>query len=119
MEGETPGNGWTKYQLMVLTELKRLDQNQAALSHEITQLKILVNQLQYELRAQSSQMQQLIEQLKKSEDILQTKVTEIDNVTSDLLYDSKLLKWKIGAFGSAVSVVFGVAVQLAIKFFLH
>lgn len=113
------GNGWTKYQQLVLNELQRHETKQDAFQHELINLRVSQTKLEVELKNISEQLRTLLEELTSLEDSLTTKVSSLNKEREELSSDIKIIKWKIGAFATAVSAVVTLAAQFFIKFMLH
>lgn len=113
------GNGWTKYQQLVLNELQRHESKQDAFQHELINLRMSQTKLEVELKNISEQLKTLLTEVSSLENSLTTKISTLNKEREELSSDLRLIKWKIGAFATTVSTAITLGAQFFIKFLLH
>lgn len=114
-----PGNGWTKYQQLVLNELQRHESKQDAFQHELINLRMSQTKLEVELKNISDKLEKLLDEVSSLEESLSGKVAALNKEREELSSDIKLIKWKIGAFATTISTIITLAAQFFIKYVLH
>lgn len=113
------GNGWTKYQQLVLNELERHENKQEAFQEELISLRVAQTKLEVELKNTSELLRKLTTETTDAEETLTNKVSVLNKEREDLSADIKLVKWKIGAIASIFSTAITLSIQFLIKLFLH
>lgn len=113
------GNGWTRYQQLVLNELERHEAKLDALEKEITNLKLSNARLEMELRQISETLKNLTAKIEGIDGNFQTKTGALNTEREKMASDLNILKWKLGAFATAAATVISVVLQTVVKFFLH
>lgn len=113
------GNGWTKYQQLVLNELQRHEEKLDGLEKEIISLKMSYTRLETELKNSNELLSRLLMELRSVDGDLKTRTASLNTEREKMANELSGLKWKLGALAGIAATIFSAVVQTAIKFFLH
>lgn len=113
------GNGWTRYQQLVLNELQRHENKLDSVQKDAVATQISITKLETELKNISEHLKTLIIETTALESSLNSKITILNKEREELSSDMKMVKWKIGAWATGLSTVLTVGAQLVIKFLLQ
>lgn len=113
------GNGWTRYQQLVLNELQRHENKLDSVQKDAVTTQISITKLETELKNISEHLKTLIIETTALESSLNSKITILNKEREELSSDMKMVKWKIGAWATGLSTVLTVGAQLVIKFLLQ
>lgn len=124
----TRGNGWTKYQQLVLSELKRHEMNQLSLQNELRSLQIAHAKYEVEMtrgieetKKLSSKVDSLSDdiavRIEKMTSTLESKMEHLDDAREATTLDLSKVKWKIGTFATALGMIGTAIVEGIVKLF--
>lgn len=116
---QIPGNGWTRYQQLVLNELQRHEDKLNTLEREIINLRMANTRLEMEIKGNTDTLSKVLAELNKIESKFTSKVEALDDEREKLSTDLGSLKWKFAAASTVVATIFTAVIQGVIKFFLH
>jgi len=113
------GNGWTRYQQLVLNELERHEQKLDILEKEIVSLRLANARLEMEIKGNTDALNKLLIKIEALEASLTSKTNTLNNEREKMSGDLSLLKWKVGAAATVGATIFSGLLQGVIKYFLH
>jgi predicted nucleic acid-binding Zn-ribbon protein len=93
---------------MVLSELERHEEKQDHLQKDLVELRLLVAKIATELNQNTTSIQDLVKQIRSSE-----------QSSAGIQTDITLLKYKIGVVASAISTGLTLLVQVGMKYLEH
>lgn len=113
------GNGWTRYQQLVLNELERHEEKLNILEKEIVSLRLAHARLEMEIKANTDSLSKVLAELKTIDSNLTTKISSLNSEREKMNGDLSLLKWKVAGVATFVSMVLTAVFQGVVKFFLQ
>lgn len=113
------GNGWTRYQQLVLNELERHEEKLNILEREIVSLRLAHARLEMEIKANTLELSKVLAELKSIDSNLTTKISTLNSEREKMNSDLSALKWKVAGVATFISMVLTAILQGAVKFFLH
>lgn len=113
------GNGWTRYQQLVLNELERHEEKLDILEKEIISLRLANARIEMEIKINTDALNKLLAKIETLETSLITKTNTLNQEREKMSSDLSLLKWKVGAAATLAATVFSGILQGVIKYFLH
>ena len=118
-EEQIQGNGWTKYQQLVLNELQRHEDKLNILEKELINLRVANSRLELEIKINTDTLAKVLTELKTIEGKFSDKVGVLDKEREKLTTEVNSVKWKLAAGVTVLATVFSAIVQAVVKFFLH
>lgn len=113
------GNGWTRYQQLVLNELERHEQKLNILEKELVSMRLAQARLEMELKMSNDTLSKVLVQLDSIEENLTSKISNLNTEREKMNGEVSSLKWKLAGIATFVSMVLTAVLQGAVKFFLH
>jgi chromosome segregation ATPase len=113
------GNGWIRYQQLVLSELERHEAKLNILETEIIAIRLTHVRLETELKNNTETLNKVLIELKTLEQSMSAKVSTLNTEREKMSSDLTLLKWKVAGAATFIATVFTVILQTVAKFFLQ
>lgn len=118
-EDPIAGNGWTRYQQLVLNELQRHEDKLNILEKEIINIRVANTRLEMEIKSNTDTLDKVLTELKSIESKFTEKLSALDKEREKLNNEMVTVKWKLTAATTVMATIFSGVLQGLIKFFLH
>jgi chromosome segregation ATPase len=111
------GNGWTKYQQLVLSELKRHEAKQEQIQQQIVTVQINQGKIDVTLGTLQTELRRLSSLITTIEDDWVEKFDELDEARESTVLDVNKIKWKIGSWAAGFSVAAAAVFEILLTLF--